>query len=194
MGEHKPDRFYQHSEYLLLEQSDLDTRYEYVDGMIYAMAGGTISHGLIMSNTLFAIKDAIRGKENDCKTFGSDVKIAVEAANSFLYPDVFVVCDNIEDKTLKDQAISNPTMIVEVLSPSTQNYDQTKKFRLYRMIPSFREYVMIDQEQAIVEVFFRRDSGTWAIRTYQGLEGDIVLQSLGLQIPVSAIYDGIKFS
>ncbi|MEZ4771880.1 MAG: Uma2 family endonuclease [Bacteroidia bacterium] len=191
MAEHKLNRSYSVEEYFDLESTDPKTKYEFVDGIIYAMAGGTIRHGLLISNVLYWVKDGLRKAGKPCKTFSGDVKVSVEHANSYLYPDVFVVCGKIDDEKNPNHAIKNPKLIIEVLSESTQNYDQTHKFRLYRSNPSFEEYIMIDQEQAIVESFVRISNDHWQIRTYIGLDKEIELSSIGISLRMQDIYEDV---
>jgi Uma2 family endonuclease len=192
MGEHKLDRFYSLDEFILLEQADPGTRYEYVDGQIYAMAGGSIQHGLIISNTTFRIQESLRAKQRDFFTFGSDVKVAINDRKSYLYPDAFVICGEIIEDPFHEQAVTNPCLIIEVLSKSTQDYDKTRKYRLYRMISSLQEYVLIDQFQMVVETFYRKPSGDWEIRTYFQ-KGDLIpLQSLDILLPIEQIYERVQ--
>ena len=188
MGERKVES-YTIDEYLALEQRT-QLKHEFIDGQVYAMSGGTVNHGIISSNTLFAIQSALNQQKKNCLTLNSDVKVAVTQKNSYLYPDVFVVCGEIEKEK---EAIKNPTLIIEVLSKSTQGYDQTKKFRLYRTIPSFQEYVLIDQEQAIAEIFFRETESSWQIATIQGLENNITLTSLNISLKMADIYQHVSF-
>lgn len=191
MAEEQLNRTYSAEEYFQLELADPNTRYEFVDGMICDKTGGTIKHGLLISNTLYWIRERIRKDQKPCKTFSGDVKVAIEQANSYLYPDVFVVCGEIDDKTNPNQAIKNPKLIIEILSGSTQKYDQTHKFRLYRSNPSFEEYIMVDQDQAIVESFVRIADDQWQIRTFMGLDKVIEFKSIGIEIPMKDIYEDV---
>ncbi|MEZ4773891.1 MAG: Uma2 family endonuclease [Bacteroidia bacterium] len=194
MGEQKLDRYYTLDEFVLLEQAAPDVRYEYIDGYIYAMAGGTINHGKIISNITFRIQEKTRSGNLGCTTFGSDVKISIESRNIFLYPDAFVVCGEIKEDNQYSGAVTNPHLIIEVLSKSTQNYDKTRKFRLYRMIPSLKEYILIDQYQMVVESFFRKPGGDWQIRTYLHEDDWVQIHSLDIAIPVSHIYERVSLS
>ncbi|MEO1382714.1 MAG: Uma2 family endonuclease [Bacteroidota bacterium] len=191
MAERKLDRIYTLEEYLQLEKAEPQTRYEYVDGMIYAMAGGTIKHGMLISNTLYWVRESLKQKGSTCKTFSGDVKVAIPSSNAYLRPDVFVVCGKIYDEENPNQAIKNPKLIIEVLSPSTQNYDQTHKFRLYRSLASVDEYVMIDQEKAIIESFVKTAEDQWLIRTFVGLAQTFELKSIGVQIRMQDIYQDV---
>lgn len=193
MREHRLDRHYSISEFMDLEYSESEMKYEYINGNIYAMSGGTIKHGLISANTLFALRSALANGQKPCITFGSDVKVAISEANSYVYPDVFVVCGEMEQDQEIKEAITNPILIVEVLSKSTHNYDQNKKFRLYRTLSSFKEYIIIDQDQATVDVFYRERENSWQIATYAGLDRIIPLTSLGIEIAMASLYENITF-
>ncbi|MGB0521569.1 MAG: Uma2 family endonuclease [Flammeovirgaceae bacterium] len=192
MGELKLDQHYTISEYLDLEQR-FNSKYEYFNGKLYAMSEGTIYHGMLISNTLYAIRSALAIKKKNCFTFSSDVKVSIPSATSYLYPDVFVVCNAIKRDDQLEEAITNPILIIEVLSKSTQSYDQTKKFRLYRAIPTFKEYVLIDQEQATVEVFYKESESNWKIATIPRLESEVHLQSLGIRLKMADLYQGLEF-
>ncbi|MEL6132904.1 MAG: Uma2 family endonuclease [Bacteroidota bacterium] len=191
MAERKLDRIYTPQEYFQLENTEPHTRYEYVDGIIYAMAGGTINHGLLISNTLYWVRASLKQKGSSCKTFSGDVRVSIPSSNAYLHPDVFVVCGEIDDTDDPNLAIKNPQLVIEVLSPSTQNYDQTHKFRLYRTIASLEEYVMIDQERAIIESFVKTAEDQWLIRTFTGLDQTFELRSIGVQIRMQDIYQDV---
>lgn len=174
-------------EYLEIEAQN-DVKYEFHDGDIYAMAGGTIAHSMISGNAYSEIKENLRSKNSSCKTLNSDAKIFIKKLNSFVYPDASVVCDKIEESE-KGHGICNPTLIVEVLSKSTEGYDRGAKFSNYRKIPTLQEYVLIEQEKAEVEVFYRPlNTDLWKISTYTGLGAIVLLESIDLEVPMSRIY------
>jgi Uma2 family endonuclease len=134
---------YSIEEYLKLEEQ-ADFRNEYRDGEIIAMSGGTINHGLIGSNTN-ALLNPLAAR-NGCIAFHNDVRVYLDNANSFIYPDAMIVCGDIETSPHDKNAVINPVLVVEVLSKSTESYDRGEKFRWYRSLPSFQEYVLIDSE------------------------------------------------
>lgn len=182
---------YSFEQYLQLEAADPQTKYELIEGKVYAMAGGTIQHGMIVSNLLFRIREGMHRQQLPCKAFGGDVKVFIDAAKAYVYPDLFVVCGEVDDSTHPGQAINNPKLIIEVLSPSTQPYDRTQKFRLYRTLPSFQEYVMVDQNQSLIESYFRLESNHWQIHTFMGLQSSLELASLGLSLRLQEVYEGV---
>lgn len=184
---------YQHrlsiEEYLALEK-ETDTKYEYHDGEVYAMAGGTPTHSLIANNAGRSLGNALLGKR--CYAYNSDLRVAT-SRNKYFYPDVSVVCGKVTFFEELKNAATNPVLIVEVLSEETEAYDRGGKFMRYRMIESFREYVLIDQRLPFVEVFYKNDLNTWEYRAYTDLEGLIHLHSLEVDIPLADLYLGVDF-
>ena len=164
-----------------------EEKHEFYDGETLAMAGGTETHSSLITNTLTLLKTGLRG----CKVHSEAMRIHVEAAGLFTYPDISVVCG---DATFSDErrtSLTNPVLIVEVLSPSTETYDRGQKFRFYRMLPSLREYVLIAQERPTIEVFRRDESDRWTL--YEPDEYGILPLDIGVDLVVSEIYDGVTF-
>jgi Uma2 family endonuclease len=161
-------------------------RYEYFDGEVYAMAGGTLTHGRIGLNIATVLRSYVRN--TDCTTFNSDCKLGISETGPFTYPDVSVSCDD-RDRTAP-QFIQFPCLIIEVLSPSTEAYDRGGKFKLYRQLDSLQEYVLVGSETKMVEVFRRNPSGSWEFMAYE--ESDTVtLESIGLTVAVEAFYEDV---
>lgn len=179
------------AEYIAVERTT-QTRHEYHDGRIFAMSGGTLEHGLISGNTFGELKFGLRKKNSDCTAINSDVKVYVKSLNKYVYPDVMVVCGEIEKSADEAGAVMNPTVIVEVLSQSTESYDRGDKFYIYRQIETLKEYILIDQYQPQVEVF-RREADLWNIQRISGIEQDLEIKSLGLTIALGGIYEGVDF-
>ena len=184
MGEYKLNT-YSIAEYIALESSS-NQKFEYFNGWIQALAGGTINHGIICTNVSTALQNAVLAK--DCIAINSEVKIYIERANSFVYPDAMVICNGIQTHDLDKNAVTNPTLIVEVLSDSTAKSDMGDKFFKYRMVDSFREYVVIRQDTAIVETFYREENGNWRISSFIGLDKDIQLHSIDKKISMGQVY------
>ncbi|MGH1438378.1 MAG: Uma2 family endonuclease [Lewinella sp.] len=178
-------------DYLVIEQ-EANTRYEYHDGIIYAMAGGSIEHGLISGNTYGELKFGLRENGSDCIVINSDVKLHVESLNKFLYPDVMVVCDEMERSTKENNAIINPSVIVEVLSNSTEAYDRGDKFFAYQQIASLKEYILIHQYKAQVEIYTRKKD-LWRITRIEGLEESFLINALGISINLKNVYEDVVF-
>jgi len=180
--------------YLATEQ-DADKRYEYHNGEIFGLAGGSINHGLLCGNIYSEIRRGLKKKKSNCKPFMSDIKLHIKATNSFVYPDTMVVCGELETAKENKNAIENPVLVVEVLSKSTADYDRGDKFFLYKKIPSLQEYVLIEQDKEQVDVFYKKTgSDLWSIRRYEGLKSKIKLQSIDLDIKMSDLYFDINFA
>lgn len=181
--------YYTKEEYLAFEEASLD-KHEYERGRIIAMAGGSPNHGVIGGNTYATLKSILKAKEKPCRAINNDVKIYVENSDSYVYSDSFVVCGDIEYHHIKNDGVLNPVLVVEVLSKSTASYDRGAKFRKYCSLPSFKEYVLITQDEPVVEVLFR-DLDFWRMTTTIGLNKSVRLNSLDIEIPMSLIYEDI---
>lgn len=172
-----------YAEYLELEASS-EERHEFVDGFIYAMAGGTPEHSRVAIALAAELRSALA--THGCAVYGSDLKIRIEATNRSTYADAVVICGPDRKSAIDPNAIVNPTIIVEVLSPSTEASDRGDKWRHYQRLDSLREYVLVSQSEPYVEVF-RRNGDEWVLRT--ATAGQMIeLPSQGIQIPVDAIY------
>lgn len=177
----------------LNQERETDTKYEYHDGEIYALAGGTINHAMLCGNIFGEIRNGLRNNKSNCKPFTSEIKVNIDKANSFVYPDCTVVCGEIETSKNEVNSITNPVLIVEVLSKSTALYDRSDKFHLYRKLSSLKEYVLIEQNRYIVDVNFKsKKSDFWKITRYEGLEEIIHLQSLDIKISMKDLYQDVK--
>lgn len=176
------------AEYKNLE-SETDTRHEYYNGKIIAMAGGTGRHSILCSNINFEIQFGLKNKGSKCRGLNSEMKLSIEQANTYLYPDAMVVCGPLQWGGIDPHAITNPILIVEVLSPSSTQRDRSQKFNLYKTLVSFREYVLIAQAEPQVEVYFKKDPyQLWQKTVYNSLEDKVKFQSLGLSIPMADLY------
>jgi len=179
-------------EYLQIERES-QQRYEFHDGFIFALAGGTLNHGLICGNIFAKIWSGLAEKNSPCKAMTSEIKLHVHSERSFLYPDTMVVCGEIEKSRVEPNAIANPVLIVEVLSKTTSAYDRGDKFFLYRQIPGLQEYMLIEQDKAQAEVY-KRESGLWRITRVTGLDKSVPLSSVGLEISLADIYRDVEFA
>lgn len=177
-----------HAEYLEGEKVS-EIKHEYVEGEVYAMSGASKTHGRIAMNLALALGNHLRG--HPCEVFASDVKVFVEAADAFYYPDLVVVCD---DPDRKDRYVfQHPKVIVEILSPSTELVDRGRKFTHFRTLPSLQEYVIVSQDRMQVEAYRRQDPHTWILRPCG--DGDVVeIPSLGFSCPVAQLYERVDFT
>lgn len=190
MGLPQADRpFLQPQDYLAWEAGQAE-RHEYVDGEVYAMTGARDAHNRIALNVAAWLKSALRG--TPCRTFISDMKVQIALAESWVYPDVLVSCDERDRAPDADLAKRHPVLVVEVLSSSTGAYDRGRKFELYRSLPSLREYLLIEQDRMQVDLFRRNADDRWELYP-AGRADTLQLASLGLQLPVALIYDDIEF-
>jgi Uma2 family endonuclease len=176
-------------EYLEMEETSQE-RHEYYQGGIFAMSGPKVSHGIISGNTFLALGNKLKGKF--CRPFNGEQRIHIEKNTLFTYPDIFDFCGEIETRNNDDWNILNPSIIVEILSPSTRDYDHGQKFKLYRDIPSLKEYILIDSESINVEIFFLNDKGYWELREYKLIEDSFILNSIQVKLELKEIYEGTK--
>jgi Uma2 family endonuclease len=174
-------------EYVTLEHES-DIKHEYIDGIIYDMAGGTPTHSLVANNIGAELRNAMRGKPY--KAYNSDLALAV-SESQYVYPDASIICGPIQTFGVHKNAATNPVVIVEVMSPSTKGYDKRAKFRLYRQIPSFRQYVQISPDGVQVDVFTKVENDLWRIASYWKLTQTVRLDSVDSEIPMSEIYLGV---
>ena len=173
-------------EYLAFE-AESPIRHEYVAGEIYAMSGVADAHNRAAINLLILLQQQLRA--GPCEFFISDVKLRVEAADAYFYPDVFVTCDPRDalDPLVKRHA----KLVVEVLSDSTEAYDRGQKFLSYQRLDSLQEYVLVDSHERQVEVFRRAEDGAWTYRAY-GPEDTLRLESVGLEARLGDVYEGVR--
>ncbi|MEI6329875.1 MAG: Uma2 family endonuclease [Pseudanabaena sp. ELA645] len=181
------------TDYLSLEdylqwEEQQEEKHEYVNGMIYAMAGASESHVGITANLTSIILAHLKGSK--CKVLSSDMRVNIAAKNIYYYPDILVTCDD-RDRLTKNSK-SYPCLIIEVLSNSTEAKDRGVKFANYQTIESLQEYVLINQQEQRIEVFRRSDRKFWILQTYTAGE-DVELKTINLTIPISSIYEDIEF-
>lgn len=173
-----------HETYLSMEQT-AEVRHEYVAGEVFAMVGASRAHARIVSNLAVFLDGLTRG--GPCAAYVNDVKVRVEAADAFLYPDAVVTCD---PSDTDPYVLRHPRLIVEVASPSTGAYDRGRKLDFYRSIPSVREILLIDVEQRSVHLVRRGEGDSWSFLAWTG-DGDVELPSLSATLPLSALYDRV---
>ncbi len=190
MGNPDPKNYITEEAYFAYDAS-IEGKAEYHDGQIFDMAGGTKVHGKIMANFSARLVDGTLDKP--CTVYSSEVRVKIAATKSYVYPDISVECEENDADIADEINLRSPILIVEVLSESTAAYDVGSKFFRYQRIPSLMEYVLVDQFSPTINVIRRNDLGEWGIKTSNGLEDFIDLQSLGLRIPLAAIYNRVVF-
>lgn len=183
-------RRFSHDEYLALEET-AEYRSEYVNGYTFKMAGGTEAHIQISFNVTRLFAEKLRGK---CRAYQSDMKVWVERANAFYYPDVTVVCGARQFHRDRRDIVENPILLVEVLSKSTEEYDKNDKFFIYQNIESFKEYVLIAQNKPVVQQYIRQPDGNWKIKATIGIGSQVYFESVDAEASLEEIYDLVEFT
>ncbi|MFK0732828.1 MAG: Uma2 family endonuclease [Gloeotrichia echinulata GP01] len=185
-----PQRYYTPEEYLQLEET-AKFKNEYRDGEIIAINSGTTNHNEIAGNFSANFKFTMRGK--NYKIYMGGVKLSIPRHRIYTYPDVMVIEGEPIYEGTGTTTVTNPLMIVEVLSNSTKNYDRTDKFRFYRSISTLKEYIMIDQYEYLIEQFAKNSEGQWVLTEYESADAVLFLKSIEFQIPFNDIYAGVNF-
>jgi Uma2 family endonuclease len=173
-----------YAEYLAAEAVS-DVRHEFLNGEVWAMAGGTPEHAALALAVGSELREALRGKP--CRAFSADLRVRVVDTGLSTYPDVTVVCGQLEAAPDDPDAVTNPIVLVEVLSESTEGYDRGAKAAHYRRIPSLREFVLVSQAEPRIEVHHRAESGRWELLEARPGE-TIELSSIGARLDVGAVY------
>jgi Uma2 family endonuclease len=178
-------RYYTPEEYFeILEASDV--KLEYHNGYIEAMAGAPSNHNILSGNVRLALGNALLN--TDCVVYDSDQAVKIDAYNCCVFPDTSVVCGKREFEDARQLRLTNPFLIIEVLSDSTAAYDRGEKFSYYRSLPSFREYVLIHANKIWVESFYREESNLWRISSISSLEDSFSFNSLQLTVSLKPLY------
>lgn len=181
----RPKSFISQEEYLRRERL-ADYKSEYYQGEIFAMAGATLPHSVITANVTTLLNNALHGK--GCFAMSNDMRVHIPENSLYTYPDVTVVCGKAELLNNTFDTLLNPTLIVEVLSDSTEEYDRNAKFRLYRSIPSLREYVLVSQYEHVVASYFLNDRKEWIYTDAEGMESSLYLASLDITLSFADVY------
>lgn len=184
-------RIYTAEEYLELELA-AETRSEYRNGEIIPMTGGTPNHNDISGNLYILLKSALKGK--DYRIFYADQRLRIPAVNLYTYPDVVVVPKPLELQTGRRDTVVNPCFIAEVLSKSTQNYDRSEKFAAYRTIPTFQEYLLVDQHRVHVEHHVKTAVNQWLFSEYDDPNVVLSFSAFEYQIQIADLYENIDFT
>lgn len=175
-------------DYLRLER-EAEEKHEYVGGKVWAMAGAGYAHNRICANLTGELHVQLRGKP--CFVVGSDQRLQVLNASAFVYPDLTVVCGQPEfNEEKKPDTLLNPTLLVEVLSPSTSQYDRSDKFMLYRQIPSLRQYLVLDSLAVQAELYTLDEPGRWVLTETRDLGATLALTSIGCEVALAEVYAG----
>jgi Uma2 family endonuclease len=190
MASDKPVQKFSAAEYLQIERA-AESKSEFRNGEVFAMSGGTYAHSLIASNIGGELREKLKG--GPCVTCTSDLRVKIEMAGLYTYPDVSVVCGERQFEDATHDVLLNPCLIVEILSESSESYDRGKKFEWYRRIPSLREYLLVSQREALVEQFIRQPAGGWLLQEVSGMEAMLSLPSLGIVVALAEVFAKVEF-
>jgi Uma2 family endonuclease len=176
-------------QYLALDRA-AEFRSEYLDGEIIDMSGGSMRHSLLGANIIGQLHALLL--KTDCRTFTSDFRVRV-SSRMYAYPDVSIVCGKLMLGDERQDILLNPTVIFEVLSPSTEYYDRGVKLQRYREIESLQDYILVAQNEMRIEQYTRGDANTWTLRDYLHAEDFLTIASIGVSVPLAALYERIEF-
>jgi Uma2 family endonuclease len=183
--------YFSPEEYLAFERGT-DARHEYLDGHVYAMAGESIEHSRICVNVAGELRARLKGRP--CEVLSPNMKVVTSPSGLFSYPDVVVICGEPRFYDERRDILTNPTVVFEVLSPSTEAYDRGEKFLRYRtQVAALREYVLVSQHRPLVEHYVRQPDGSWSYSSAGDLSEAVDLPSIDCRLPLSEVYDRIVF-
>ena len=186
------EKEYSLAEYLAREERSVH-KHEFYNGKIVKMAGAKYYHNLVATNVISEVRTRLKGASRPLRVLNSDQKIYIPANNFGVYPDALVICEPPIFWENREDLITNPLLIVEVLSRSTSEFDRTGKFFLYQELASFQEYVLIDPREMLVESWLKTSATTWDKTKCTVIQQSIEFRSIGVTLPLSDIYDGVVF-
>lgn len=194
-----PNRKLTPAEYLAIEKK-ATFKSEFFNGEMFplhrdapvGMAGASRPHNTAVMNLGGEIHARLKG--GPCRPYTQDQRVLVDRTGLYTYPDLLIVCGQVETDPIDDDTITNPRVVVEVLSPSTERYDRTTKFRHYQQLASVQEYVLVSQSEPLCERFVRQADETWGYTSFVGLEAVLALTSVPVQVPLADIYAGVEFT
>ena len=181
-----PSYYLSPEEYLVIERQ-AEYKSEYVDGVIYMLAGSSKHHNLIAGNIITELNIQLR--KTPCEVFPSDMKVRVPDSRKFFYPDISVVCDESRFADDERDVLLNPVLIVEILSESTAAFDRGKKFQSYQQIESLQEYLLVSQDEHVLEHFLRQENDHWLYTKSSGLDEILELPNVKCQLALRDIYN-----
>ena len=183
-------RHFSVAEYLEMEKASQE-KHEYFQGEIFSMAGASTNHNEIFTNFFLEIGSKLKGKS--CRPYGSDLRTQIVANGLFTYPDISIYCNDLSKSDVDDESFIEPTVIIEILSPSTKDYDRGHKFELYKDIPTLKEYILIDSESVLVESFYFDEKQNWELFKCLQMEDSLKIISMDFEVALSDIYNRVRF-
>jgi Uma2 family endonuclease len=178
-------------EYLQFEKASIE-KHEYYQGEVFAMAVAGARHNIVFSNVFGFLAYQLKGKT--CRPYGSDMRIHIPENTLFTYPDITIICGEIIPSAEDEDSATMPSVIIEILSPSTKNYDRGEKFKLYRDIPTLKEYILIDSQHIGVEVFRINEQGHWELEEYKKVNEQLRIRTVEALLLLSEIYEGARLT
>jgi Uma2 family endonuclease len=185
----QPKRRFTPEEYLVLERK-AEYKSEYLDGEILAMTGASRKHNLISTNAITALNKQLENRP--CELYGSDMRVKVSQTGLYTYPDLVVVCDEPQFEDMELDTLLNPTLIIEILSKSTENYDRGEKFEHYRSIETLKEYLLIAQKKHHVMLYTRQADNNWLLSEKKSINDTISLSSINCDLLLTDVYRKVK--
>jgi Uma2 family endonuclease len=177
-------------EYLTAERLATE-KHEYFQGEVFAMSGVSKAHNEIFINALGEFINQLKGKP--CRPYGSDFRVNIPKNTLYTYPDISIYCTEPETLDAEKDTATNPTVIIEIFSKSTQNYDQGQKFALYRQIDSLKEYILIDSQTIKVIKHSKNDDGSWLLVEYKSIEDSFFIKAIAVELSLVDLYENVKF-
>ena len=184
----QPQRNWTFEEYLAYERES-EVKHEFFQGEIFAMAGASWQHNAINTSLTASLHPQVRA--HGCHLFANDMRVRIPATTLGAYPDLVVACGDLAFEDEHGDTLTNPTLLLEVLSPSTADYDRGKKFAHYRTLPSLTTYVMVEQNEVLVEVYERQAESRWVFSEYRSLAETLELPTVGARLPLTEIYAAV---
>ena len=178
-------------EYLTRERSSFDIKHEFFNGEIFAMVGAGRNHNRINVNLTRELGNDFKANQFACDLFSNDMRVKIE--DSYAYPDIVIFCGDAKFEDNEFDTLTNPVIIMEILSDSTEAFDRGDKFAYYRAIPTLKEYILISQKKIRVEQFILRGDNKWEYRSYEGTNLVLNMESIQCELPLSEIYLNVKF-
>ena len=178
-------------EYLTRERSSFDIKHEFFNGEIFAMVGAGRNHNRINVNLTRELGNDFKANQFACDLFSNDMRVKIE--DSYAYPDIVIFCGDAKFEDNEFDTLTNPVIIMEILSDSTEAFDRGDKFAYYRAFPTLKEYILISQKKIRVEQFILRDDNKWEYRSYEGTNLVLNMESIQCELPLSEIYLNVKF-
>ena len=176
-------------EYLEFEKNSID-KHEYYRGEIFIRAGAMPKHNVIFKNVFGELYKKLKGKS--CQPYGSDLRINIPENTLFTYPDISIICGDIVTSEHDEDTATQPVVLIEILSKRTKDYDRGSKFKLYRDIPTLKEYILIDSESISIEAFSINQNNHWELKEYKTVENTLSIATIYFQLPLIEIYEGTK--